>query len=553
MDLVKLTLTDIINQFTISEIVWDDLLVGKIMFEIFEDRDLRAVKINRKCLELNGGALKIGDLLCESMPAHKDVPFPCDKSLIEIYLDVARSRESKFVEFKYEGENIVGWFRAFVVSISPSLLYISFVDISDIKETAYKDSLTNLYNRRILERPKAWQNAIFIDLDRFKTVNDRRGHAVGDKVLIAVAKELQAIALACQGWAIRQGGDEFLLLFNNANPLEIAIVAFNAICRVDIQGSKVGASLGVASNIGLPDILINAAELASRESKKNKVSEQPRDRITFWNELLSAEQSEKILIEESLSREIGEELFLVYQPIVSMEDGGIVGAEALIRWKSPLLGFVSPEKFIPIAEKNITIYKISKWVMETAARQMQQWIKYDPNFSVSINISPMEIEDLNFVPNLLELIESFGLETKNLGIEVTERGIASNPQGFAKAIAKLQSAFIQLKVDDFGTGQSGLERLLGAEYDVVKVDKCLIPNSSQDNARISICQAIHTLSIGLGFVLIAEGVETEEQKNILIALGYQYGQGYFFAKPMSADEFEARYFAEKTLDLVQKE
>ena len=560
MDLIKLQLSDIITQFKLSEIIWGDRLVGKILFEAYENRDLKVVKINDECSRINGGALQIGDLLCEKMPSHLNVPYPYKERLIDIYLNVANTQESRFIEFRYESKNLVGWFRTFIIPLSETLLYISFIDISDIKEAAFTDSLTKIYNRRILEHPKNWLNAIFMDLDRFKSVNDRRGHLIGDAVLIAVAKELQAIAFACQGWAIRQGGDEFLLLFNDVDPVAIAGVLLSAIQQINISGSSISASIGVASGIianfrdsSEQDKLINAAELASRESKKNKVSELPKDRITVWSEELSKEQSEKAAIEDKLSREIEHELSLVYQPIVDMISGELMGAEALIRWHSPLLGFVSPDKFIPIAEDNRTIYKISKWVMETAARQLQSWVKYDPDFSVSVNISPIEIEDLSFLPTLLKLIDSFGLKTKNLGIEITERGIASNFKLYSDAIAGLQNAFIQLKVDDFGTGTSGLAKLLEAHYDVVKIDKSLIPTTRRDAPRISICTAIYTLSVGLGFELIAEGVETEEQKNILIDLGYQYAQGYLFAKPMSADEFEARYFAEKTLDPVQKE
>ena len=230
------------------------------------------------------------------------------------------------------------------------------------------------------------------------------------------------------------------------------------------------------------------------------------------------------------------EFHLVYQPICRLEDGTIVGAEALIRWDSPQLGSVSPNEFIPIAEASNLISSISDWVLEQALEQLQRWHRIAPDFTVSVNISPVELDADDALERLGQRFAQMPTSHHRLGLEITERGIYRNLENYRQSLHSLQAMGLRIKLDDFGVGQSGLSQLLQFPFDEVKVDRGFVPTDACDIQKIAICQAVTTLAKGLNFRPVAEGIETAEQRDLMIQLGYTYGQGYFFARPMLSEQ-----------------
>lgn len=309
-----------------------------------------------------------------------------------------------------------------------------------------------------------------------------------------------------------------------------------------IEGANISASIGLATvemqgfegNEPL-DRLQQAAETAAREAKKNKQLT-PQHRICIWTDDLAKQRLRQLTIEGYLhQRSTEKEFWLAYQPICNLKTGEIVGAEALIRWNSTILMNVAPNEFIPIAEATGIIFQITKWVFSQALQQLSQWHQINSNFWVSINISPMELEDKNFISFISEQIDYAQVPSHLVGLEVTERGIYDNLDLYLSSLRQLQELSISLKVDDFGTGQSGLSQLLQFHFDEIKLDRSFIPESAKDTERVAVCEAIANIAKGMNFHLTAEGIETETQRNLLSKLGYVHGQGYYFAKPMTAE------------------
>ncbi len=524
---------------------WDFSPQGIIVFEV-ANRDLKVLIINNQAKLITQGLLSIGDLLCEKMPHHYDVAYPYGIPLIDIYLGVKETRE---LEFNYDDGLVKGWFKNIVVRIDNDLLCITFVDITKEKELSIKDPLTGIYNRRVIGLEQYyWNSCFYLDLDKFKQINDSRGHNFGDQVLIEVGKILNYIADENRGIAIREGGDEFILFLNEMEDKLYSIACeclwlINGITLED-QRQLVSASIGVSSgkveyfdNVDSRiEQLILAAETASREAKNNRKSDLPKDRIVVWDKNLGASQRQKHSIELHLrDNQLDEQIWIAYQPIIDMTTNEIVGVEALMRWRSPALGIVDPDIFIPVAEATGTIYKLSRLVLEDAINQLSQWQKIKLSFSVSVNISPAELEDDEFAPTLAKMLGSANIN-RGFGIEVTERGIYANPDKYLSSLEKLSEASITLKVDDFGTGNSGLWELVEFPFKEVKIDKRFVPKNDIDSNKIAVCRAISDLSKSLGFSSIIEGVELELQKDILLDLGFKLGQGYYFYHPVSKEK-----------------
>lgn len=535
-------LVGLYDALQLLEISWDASIAGKMLF-LQEGQDLRLIRQNTKAKEANQGLISPGDMLCEKMPSHREPVYPYTKPLIELYLETT---DSSLLEFRYVGQGVEAWFMNMCVRFpETNYLYMTFIDISNIKEAALKDSLTGLFNRRILDHEnERWDCCLYLDLDKFKQVNDTRGHAFGDGVLIEVGKVLNQIALDVEGVAVREGGDEFLLLMKSVNYMAVAVRCLSEIgdIRLDCEKSLISASIGLAWGEveyfldceRQVDKLILAAETASRKAKSNKRSNSPKDRIVCWGERLKTEQQGTYSIDFYLrNEELYEQLWIAYQPIVNMLTGEVLGAEALLRWSSPVLGLVSPANFIPVAENTGQIHKLTEWVLHETVIQLARWQQKKRSFSVSVNISPVELEDELFVANISKLTDQYGLDIGSLGIEVTERGICDNLDKYLSSLHQLKAANITLKVDDFGTGQSGLSQLLQFPFQEIKIDRSLVPTRKEDVAQIGVCEAIAVLSEGLGFSTIIEGIETEWQRNKMVDMGFQVAQGYYFYRPMS--------------------
>lgn len=520
---------------------WEESITGKMLLER-DGNDLRLLKINSAASELLQNQLNPGDLLCQQVPAYYQPPFPYQASLIELYLQALETGQSQRLQFQFLGGS-QNWHMSMVTPLSPRLLYITFQEMGEI----IHDPLTGIFNRRILDMPlKSWEVCLYIDLDHFKLINDQRGHSFGDRVLKRVAEVLQNLAQQHGGIALRDGGDEFLLMLGacGGEPYHVAVLLLEQIQALSIEGIGVSASIGVAASneeaLKPPKDttqLRQAAETAAREAKQDRSSDQPSHRIRMWDLQLAQQRERSVLIESHLFRcDYQKEFHLVYQPICRLEDGAIVGAEALIRWNSPHLGSVPPDEFIPIAEASNLISSISDWVIDQALEQLQLWHSAAPDFTVSVNISPIELDADDALERLSYRLSQVSIPHHKLGLEITERGIYRNLENYKQSLQSLQAMGLLIKLDDFGIGQSGLSQLLQFPFDEVKVDRSFIPTEACEAQKIAICQAVTTLAKGLHFRPVAEGIETAQQRDLMIQLGYTYGQGYFFAKPMASEQ-----------------
>jgi len=531
------------DTFHLLETTWEGSITGKLLCERHRN-DLTILKINPAAVTITENLLQVGDHLCEKMPSHRQQVYPYKVPLIDLYFQTLNSGESQRLEFYYDGE-ISGWYLTIATALSPNLLYITFSEISGF----IHDPLTGLYNRRILEMDiDGWQACAYIDLDRFKLINDQRGHQLGDQLLVAVAAVLQSHIQPHDGIAIRVGGDEFVLLLPALESdaiAELITAVLQDILAIDIQGAGISASIGIAQapidafgDDAPINRLLQAAETALREAKRNRHSDHPQHGIRVWDLELAQRRLRQITLEAYLyQRSTETEFWLAYQPICQMDTGEVIGAEALIRWDSAHLGSISPSEFIPVAEMTGLIHRISDWVLCHALEQLAIWQQLAPEFSLSINISPFELEDDDFIERMSRRVSEVGIKRKLVGIEITERGIYRDFDRYLQSLQALREMSLRLKVDDFGTGQSGLAQLLQFRFDDVKVDRCFIPAHANNLEKVAICQAIATLSQGLQFGLVAEGVEQVNQRDLMLAMNYHYGQGYWFARPMAAQRF----------------
>ncbi len=532
--------------FSLLDATWEQSLTGKLLCERRGD-DFTLLKLNPAASAINQNLLQPGDRLCEKMPVHRQQVYPYQEPLIDLYFQALESGESRRLEFQYKGE-VSGWYTTLVTPLSAQLLYITFAEVSGV----IHDPLTGLYNRRVLEMEiETWDVCLFIDLDRFKLINDQRGHFLGDELLKAVAAVLQDQAQRYNGMALRNGGDEFLLLLPAAPatdavepcpiPAAIAEAVLSDILAIEVEGTSISASIGVASGTieafeeDTPiNRLLQAAETALREAKRSRRSNLPQHRIQVWNSDLARRRLRQITLEAYLEQRSSEaEFWLAYQPICHLETGAIVGAEALIRWDSARLGPVSPSEFIPVAEATGLVHRISDWVLCHALEQLAQWQDMAPQFSLSINISPLELEDDDFLDRIVQRVSQSGVTSSRFGLEITERGIYNNLDRYLQSLQNLRDMALRLKVDDFGTGQSGLAQLLQFRFDEVKVDRYFIPTNAQNLEKVAICRAIANLSEGINFDLVAEGIEHGDQRDLMLGLNYRYGQGYLFSRPMT--------------------
>ncbi|PSN18311.1 GGDEF-domain containing protein [filamentous cyanobacterium CCP5] len=528
------------ESFRLLEATWEESITGKILFQRV-GKDLSILKINPAGRRLCQNLLAPGDRLCEKMPHHRQSVYPYSKPLIELYLETLATGESQQLNFQYDGE-ISGWYLTITTALSPKLLYMTFSELSEVVH----DPLTKLYNRRILDiQSDCWQSCIYIDLDRFKLINDRRGHQIGNQLLIKIAKVLNRHAQHHHGIAVRVGGDEFLLMLPQADAeaaYTVATAVLAELLEVEIQGASISASIGIASGAiegfeedGHISGLLQAAETALRDAKGDRHSDLPQHRIQIWNQALADRRLRHITLEAYLRQRQSEaEFWLAYQPICHMMTGKIIGAEALIRWNSAELGTVAPSEFIPVAENTGLIHRISAWVLVHALEQLAEWQQIAPEFTLSINISPVELEDNEFIEEILQQVAAAGIAHGRFGIEITERGIYHNLDRYLQSLQSLRDTLVRLKVDDFGMGQSGLAQLLRFRFDEVKVDRGFIPSGPDDLEKLAICRAITNLAEGIQFGLTAEGIEQEIQREMMMKLGYVYGQGYLFARPMPA-------------------
>jgi diguanylate cyclase (GGDEF)-like protein/PAS domain S-box-containing protein len=421
---------------------------------------------------------------------------------------------------------------------------------------ALHDALTGLPNRalfmdrleHVLQMAKRRSNyrfaVLFLNLDRFKYINDSLGHLIGDQLLISVSRRLSTY-LRPSDTVARLGGDEFAILLDDIGGEEDARKIAERIqgdlplpLHIEEREVVISGSIGIALNnkrYERPDELLRDADLAMYQAKTNGKS-----RFEIFDNSMYASTLRHLQLETDLRQAIDRnEFHLVYQPIVSLRTDRITGVEALIRWEHPTLGLIGPEEFIPLAEETGLITPIGLWVLREACQQVSCWQKSfgPPLPTINVNLSCQE-----FTPALLEVIRELFVETgiapSTLRLEITERTIMKNPESAAALLLQLRQLGVGLHIDDFGTGYSSLSYLHHFPVDTLKIDRSFIQKLHVEKDNSEIVKAIIALANSLQLQIVAEGVETREQLQAISNLGCDLVQGYFFHEPMRAEKIE---------------
>ncbi len=424
------------------------------------------------------------------------------------------------------------------------------------RHAAFHDALTGLPNRNFFtehlrvafERAKGQGDylfaVLFLDIDRFKNVNDSLGHSYGDELLLAVARRLEG-CLRQTDTVARVGGDEFALLIDDVvNPASVIAVAekiqqvLSAPFHFGRNEVFVTASSGIAmSHTGYeqPEDILRDADIAMYHAKsKGKARHEVFDKAMYTRAV------SLLRLENDLRRAIERREFCVYyQPIVKLETGSVIGLEALVRWQHPERGLVAPMEFIPVAEETGLIMPIGLWVLEEACFQMHGWQQHSsPNrlLSISVNLSGRQLAQPDLIEEIQAILQRTGLDPRSLKLEITESVVMENAEATTSKLRQLRALGVQLSIDDFGTGYSSLSYLHRFPVTTLKIDRSFVSRMHLGNENLEIARTITTLAHNLGMDVVAEGVETEAQAEQLKKLGCEYGQGYLFFKPMSKEE-----------------
>ncbi|CAK0768354.1 diguanylate cyclase [uncultured Gammaproteobacteria bacterium] len=440
--------------------------------------------------------------------------------------------------------------------------YVSvFTDITElhqkderIKHQAYHDALTGLPNRLLLldrleqalavaRRDLTRVAVLFLDLDRFKLVNDSLGHDVGDRLLVTVAKRLQN-AIARSDTVARLGGDEFVLVLGDfASTADVAHVAERLIVKllepVKLDGHKVHVTTSIGISIFPQDGEDARTMLRNADTAMYRAKEEGRNTFRFFDQSMTTRALERLDLEADLRQALERNQFMVYfQPKVSLSNHTILGLEALIRWCHPKRGMVSPLDFIPLAEETGLIVPIGAWVLRAACEQNQRWRAAGlPPLPVAVNLSARQFLQPNLVETIFGILSDSGLPPNALEIELTESTVMSNSEQAIMIMRRLYEVGVRISVDDFGTGYSSLAYLKKLPISTLKIDRSFITDLVENGDDAAIVQTIIALGRSLRLEVVAEGVETIAQANFLDGNGCAIGQGFYFAKPMPGDQF----------------
>ncbi|MDP4536727.1 EAL domain-containing protein [Alkalimonas collagenimarina] len=427
-----------------------------------------------------------------------------------------------------------------------------------LQHLALHDNLTGLPNRglfldrvnhafqRMQRFPEQKLAVMYLDLDKFKAVNDTHGHAIGDAFLIAVGRLLK-LCMRQSDTLARLGGDEFAILLEDVDKMatieEVARRILSSLQKPVVVGdfailasTSIGISFCELDTPGLvPDELIRRADIAMYQAKKDG-----RGIYRIYNESMQADDLPQWNLEQDLKIALaGEQLLLKYQPIVSLTDQSIQGFEALLRWEHEEHGSISPDQFIPIAEQSRLIVRIDHYVLRQAMAQAARWYSINKHCYISVNVCSMTISDPDFVSWLQVLMQQYQLPASCVALEITERALIENIAQAKKCIQQLRAIGIRVFLDDFGTGYSSLSYLSEFKLDVLKIDRSFIGHMQDGMTDHPIVNTIIALAKTMQLRVVAEGIETELQQQILQQLGCDYGQGYLFARPLMAEEAEA--------------
>ena len=439
-------------------------------------------------------------------------------------------------------------------------IYTNLEDIIEMEEKAdflaYHDSLTHLPNRaqfereivRIFDLAKHNQKMIavlFIDLDRFKVINDTLGHHVGDDMLIYLAKRIKNILRKDDLFA-RIGGDEFVIILDPLKTREDAALMAEKILAVVREPIEVqNYHLNTTASIGIaiyPDDGSEKSDIIKHaDSAMYHAKEGGKDRYEFYSEQLSVDIQLRLHLEQELKQALKrKELYLHYQPQYDLKSGKVSGAEALLRWRNPSLGQVPPDQFISVAEETGMIIDIGYFVFEEACLEYMRWkaqgLQVD---SVSVNISSVQFREENIFENFIKIMKSVGISPHNIEIEITESFIMEYSTTNLTILEDFRAIGCKISIDDFGTGYSSMSYMKSLPLDTIKIDRSFVMDLPNNTHDVEVSKAIIALSKSLGYQVVAEGIENELQELFLREHRCDIGQGYHFARPMDASAFVA--------------
>jgi len=554
----------------------EELRIAAATFETHEaimitDADATILRVNHAFERITGYSAEfaIGKTprILSSGRHGKDFYQAMWKSLLEVGI-----WEGEIWDRRKNGEVYPKWLTITALKDSsgrPTEYVALFTDISErkqaeeeIRHLAFYDPLTTLPNRRLLldrlnqalsssERSRQHGALLFLDMDNFKSLNDRLGHNVGDQMLVEIAHRIKSNIREADT-AARLGGDEFVVLFENMG-LEVE----EASQRVAVIAEKIRATLSEpfrfnqhvhasSPSIGVcvyqgsatsADELIKHADIAMYQAKNTG-----RNRIQFFDPVLQQAVETRATLESDLRRALaGQQLCLYYQ--IQYDNGGLpIGAEALIRWRHPERKLILPDQFIPLAEESSLILDIGKWVVETACRQLAEWGRHPKtrDLPLAINVSPHQFMTANFVESIQAALKTYGVEPSRLKLELTESVILNDVEEIVRKMRVLKTFGVRLSLDDFGTGYSSLSYLKRLPISQIKIDKSFVRDIASNRNDAVMVKNIIDIATNFSLNVIAEGVETQEQLEFLKLNGCMAYQGYLFGKPVPIEEFEAQ-------------
>lgn len=492
--------------------------------------------------------------------------------LLELMLKDGYYRDVEVEFIRADGSKFVGVNNAVATfDEDGEMLYFdgAISDITARKEAerqvhrlAHYDILTGLPNRAMLDRRlrQAIAHAestgqsmalLFMDLDHFKTINDSLGHSLGDELLIKVAKRLGG-SLRSDDSVSRLGGDEFLILLSDVGANGAASGAARILALFSDPFDLEGHELRVTPSIGIsmfPDDATEAESLIrNADAAMYAAKEKGRANYQFFTPDMNLEARERLTLESDLRQALrAGQLSLHYQPVVQLSNRKIVGAEALLRWNHPELGDISPVRFIPIAEQSGLIVEIGDWVIREACRQLAAWMRdsIDP-LPIAVNVSALQFWRGGLVDQVRAALDANALDAEWLELELTESVIMRDAETASHVIKQLNGLGVGLSIDDFGTGYSSLSYLKRFSISKLKIDQSFVQDLGHDPDDAAIVSAVVSMAEDLGLTVVGEGVETEDQRRMLLARGCHLAQGFLFDRPMPAEEFRERLRGNRT-------
>lgn len=423
-----------------------------------------------------------------------------------------------------------------------------------LNQLAFYDALTGLPNRALFvnylkqainhsQQYHTLFTVLSLDCDRFKLVNDAYGHQVGDQLLSLVAQRLKE-TLRPTDQIARLGGDEFIVLIENLRDETDACTAAERIMHCltlpfEVEGRELFVKVSVGIALGTEEPQHPETILRDADTALNRAKASGRDGYQVFDPKMHRSAVEALQLETDLQLALSRaEFSLHYQPIVSLLTGEVTGFEALLRWHHPQLGMISPAKFIPIAEATGLIVPIGRWVLREACHQLRRWQTQNflpANASMSVNLSVKQFAQANLIEDIDQILADTGLNSRRLSLEITETAVMDNTEAAIQLLQQIKDRHVNLSLDDFGAGHSSLSYLHKLPVNTLKVDRSFINRIDNGEEHLEIVQAIVSLARSLKMTVVAEGIETATQFAQLRDMGCDFGQGYFFAKPLPSD------------------